>query len=245
MKEWLTSNKVFFETLGVILPSILAVALAYQSYLLSNSALKVSEETKKEAKKQNNITEKLNRPFVNALFVPQLDDNFKLIGSRHDVINNGELIRDITIETYEYLVLECAEVNVGIKDLIYPIRNYVEYSYLTGDTKGVIAKIASNKKFDILMKLYDDTIKMKLKDKSIFPNLNILLHLNYETKFGESDEKYFILNPNGATEKISKKAANKIIKYIKQKEESFSIPYLSDINKTDLYNYCRFNTTKS
>ncbi|MFT4918724.1 MAG: hypothetical protein ACI8RU_001341 [Zhongshania aliphaticivorans] len=238
MKSWLESKKIYFETLGVTLPSALAV-------FISLGALYVSVDGRDLARKQTDFAQKLNRPLLSISLDPVMDDQLRVISSALKVENQGALVREPTMEAIDFLQVECGKTGKGVWYVTLPIKRYFKFSYLTGDTVGEIARLVPAKNFDRLNDLYDQERFGRTASSGTeyaVPSVKSLVKLTYETSYGDRETTYFLASPSSGGERISDEEAKKWLDVWNSLEApSFDAPWFDSINVTDLRLACGYD----
>ena len=97
MKCWLRMNKIYFETLGVSIPVIAALVVSSLALQMSCEALQVSRDARDTSIRQVETSQQLNRPLISAVLKPRFDGDFRLVGSHHEILNHGNVIRDLVL----------------------------------------------------------------------------------------------------------------------------------------------------
>lgn len=233
MKEFLDKNKIFFETLGALGTSLIAV-------IISIVAIVISIQSRDITKQQVEISKRLNRPLITANMEPTFDDSLNVIGSSVKIINQGELIREPTIKVFEYLDLDCGLVGKGVWKQTVPIDDYYIYTYLTGYPTGVIARLIPEENFHKMGRLYKECLKISnQKEGSAYPIFKSLVILQYETSYGESITDYFLATPHGNCSKVNEVTAQKLISLTKSKgDPDFDLPRFSKIKAEQIRACC-------
>ena len=201
MKDWLTTNQIYFTTLGAVLPSLIAVFVSLVSLFQANRAVEISTQ-------QAEIARNVERPYITAELRPVLDSGM-LATSHVELVNHGELVRELQMDEAGFISVECSIVGRGVSTVHLPIHRFFAFSYLTGQPSQVIGQFVPGPNFQAFQELARTTI---LESRgSVAPRVWAVVRLNYQTKFGAAETVYFAVDPYGTSRPMSPTDAERLI----------------------------------
>jgi len=234
MKKFLGENKIYFETLGTTIPSLIAVGVALFALFQSNSAIEATHQ-------QTKLSEKQNRPYLTVNIDPKLDKDYRVVDSHVEVKNYGQTARNLKMTVYEFLDIERDLVGKGVWNDLYPIRGYYQFQFLTGEPTGTIAKLYPNGNYEKMGNLYKEALKTdpSTKQGSLAPFFKSLVSIEYETTSDRKVTDYFIASPHGDCYKISELKAETYIEKYTKADRGMEIPWFDQLTVSSLLAACQ------
>ena len=234
VKNFLQDNKIYFETLlpGIAaFASIVAISVATVSIIIALDARDLSEA-------QSEFTENINRPFITAVERALYDDELNVVEARVELINHGEIARNIEMGYFQFIETECLKNLEEPRFVSTPIFGYYRSAYPTGDPKGVIAKLNPFDNFFAMGDLYQQVVLFNDFDSgSAYPSFESVIELRYETTSGQLVQEYFHATPHGFSGPLNQDSAeSKIAHYEKSPLLDFN-----ELDARQVYDWCEFS----
>lgn len=259
-KNFLTDNKIYFETATAAFLSLAGLALSFMAVMVSCKANSIAEEAAKVSK----LSE---LPSISAWF--RLEKNSQG-GNRTETLvikNSGDVMFEFT--SYPFAFLSLRELNLitpgstpGDKKLkkadvpllhYFPTISYTGFvtkdeddSNLAAGSKGIISLTTvsnTNQLNDVLGSFSAET---KLNDKVTAGNIDRYLKVTYTDKFSDKHVQYYRFDPFGASVPISEEEGEALLStYDNLAKKSGSHAEYDNTTKADLERIWQQNASYS
>lgn len=185
--KWLTNNKVFFESLAVLL-SLVAIVIAFQSYQLVDQQIIVG---KSEHQPSFDIIARL-------IYDPTKNQYTKDYIS---ISNQGTYTPDMKVNFMTFINIQYQDSKGNLQVLSLPMIDY--YTVIQPyDNPNLVAKISNDDKEENWLNL-SNTIKGFTNDTSTrngtitFTNIARYVRIEYQDIYGSSHVNYYSVDENG------------------------------------------------
>jgi len=251
LREWLNKNKIFFETVGTIALSIMAIIVSIGALLISfHQSDLVEIENQPEF-----LFDIGSNPYGLTITGYNTTENF----SQDQLIikNIGKPFKKLkmdytTIFAFDYESKDDQNIT-EIKFIKIPIDRVID-EYPTVDTEGniriaqILLKDGNNSTiYEKTMNLFQDYIRQKGdKFHIVFPIR--LLKITYDDIYGKSHTKYYFISDDGGSTQVSIEEYESVLEKFEFSELPTHFVYLyllpqimSKSNQTDIYNSTFFD----
>jgi len=183
-RDFLTANKVFFETIAATTLTIMAIVLAW-------SQLKVAQEQTAYLEQQIIIERAQALPqfvVIPSQFYNQEKERFT--GEKLEIYNQGNIAKSISVETIAYLNINyyLQSKNGSIR---VPLLGPYIYQY-TGDGKGLVLTATSPNLDLVISELRDQLRKLNGNDDYIYlDDIEQFVKITYQDILGVTHDEYY------------------------------------------------------
>ncbi|MBC8279653.1 MAG: hypothetical protein H8E48_02600 [Chloroflexi bacterium] len=234
MKNFLKHNQIYFETL---LPGLAAFA-SFVAIFVAAISIIIALDARDLSEAQNKVTENINRPFITPVERAIYDDNLGVVEARIELINHGEIARNIEMDYVQFIETQCLKNLEGERSISTPIFGYYRQASTTGDPVGVIARLNPFDNFFAMGELYRQVILLNDFDVgSAYPSFESIIELRYETTSGQFVQEFFRATPHGFSGPLERDSAeSKISRY-------YDSPLLdfNELAAKQVYDWCEFS----
>ena len=186
IKEWLKENKIFFETIAIVLLSTMAIIVSIQSNKISSSQLRIAEDQKRIMVAQNLPLLRLNAYQV---YTKETD---KYSEDIIKIVNEGPPLYEFHKDYVVFIEFEFGKRGEALSKILIPLNGYYGSSFLTGESKNLLCTITGPKN-----KLkYDNFISefRSLAEKEgyyAFDKLRRFININYKDLFEQRHSDFY------------------------------------------------------
>ena len=230
IKEWLTDNKIFFETIA-------ATMLTFMAVILSFAQLAITQEQTAYLEQQIIIEREQALPqFV------VISKTFPGEGTnQHEddkifMYNQGNTALNITTKVAVFFNIDYLN-GPEQKDILVPVDGYYWWHVMSGESTGLVVTI-ENPKNHLKRSIIEDELSKLAAANNVIINLNIkrYVQITYRDIFDELHTKYYLVVPFSGGELVQVDDGEKLFV---QHQEGFSNGKMFDIDANsalDLFN---------
>jgi len=196
MRDWLSKNKIIFETIAATLLSLMALCVSWLTYRISARQTELT-------RLQTNIAHQQEMPqfIVQRLYVRSPDGIFHDV--RVTVQNKGPIARAAEVDNVDFITLRCSGFGRVSRSFRLPIINYLDSNFVTSgqDLEFSLERKGNN---DEYAKIYTGLMEIDGKRNTLVEvGITSYIRVNYQDLFGDKHSDYFWIRGRTAAEQVS------------------------------------------
>lgn len=198
MRDWLSKNKIIFETIAATLLSLMAVVVSFLTYRVTS--------------RQTNLIglqTEIARQQVAPQFVVQKLQVQSSDGIYHDdrmvITNKGAIARAAEVDDVEFITLRCSRIGAPPKKLRLPVINYYGVNLVSSrpELEFTLENRGNN---DQYASLYTGLMNLDSKSATLVEiGMDIYVRVNYQDLLDQKHSDYFWAKGRTAAEHIPQK----------------------------------------
>ncbi|HHX8271082.1 TPA: hypothetical protein ACVOYV_004313 [Vibrio diabolicus] len=217
MKNWLSSNKIYFDTIATFLLGVMAVIVSVAQLNVSQVQTELALSQAELAKSQLKVAQVQVSPQIHVEAEYILDEaTGRPTEDRIKISNLGFPLVTASSKSIVFLkaIITEKELPFEQKRLFIALNAYYGAQIVTGSAQGVLFSTYSdnnNSNFGSLLREF-----MSLSDRNNYNGyieLERYVNVNYSTHMGTTDKLYFKVNMVGGAEKLEAKDGEDIFEF--------------------------------
>jgi len=196
LRQWLTENKVFFETIASVLLGLMSIIVSLVALRLSSYQAQLTESQIALSKQQQLPIITLNEHLI-------FDDKSSSFTRKQLVISNiGPPLKEFSYEHAEFMKLTSQLSNHKFASVLVPLNGYYDTGVLTHEPVGKLATLSSSiaegnhsKAVDVIW-AFSSLIEEEKRQG--YGDVMSYVAVRYKDIWGESHEDVYLASNGGA-----------------------------------------------
>lgn len=204
LRNWLTLNKVFFETVAAVLLSVMAITISYLSY-------RTSLDQAKLLRLQNELALQQLKPHFIARVEFFTKPNDLFAEDRLIIDNEGAITLSIDADVAVFFDPEFIDRNQKKRTAVVPVLGYYPYSFRSAEgNKGRIATFGGHQNDKLAADIKREFRALALHRQGVAHTMiRRYLRLMYQDLLGNSCTEYYFVEPFAGARRLEQKEGEK------------------------------------